>query len=104
MTKVACPENKVQTTECMTDRDYLNDVLSSLKQITQNTAIAIYESSNIDLKNKLKNIFDTVEQLQRETYELAWNNGWYNLEKAPTTKINETYNNLNKRYNELEDI
>lgn len=104
MTKICCEETKVQTTECMTDRDYLNDVLASLKQITQNTSIAMYEASNNELKNKIKNIFEEVEKLQRETYEIAWSNGWYSLEKAQTTKLNETYNNLKKRYNELEDI
>ena len=104
MTKVCCKETKVECTCCMTDRDMLTDILAVEKQITTNTAIAITEASNINLKEKIKDIFNTVENLQRKTYELAWNNGWYVLEESTETKLNETYNTLNKRIKEIEDI
>jgi hypothetical protein len=45
--------------------------------------------------------FETIEQLQRETYELAWNNGWYVLEESEKTKINQKAKELQKKLNEL---
>ncbi len=104
MTKVACEEKKTDCTSCMTDRDYLNDVLAVEKQITNNTSIAITEASNENLRNKLKKIYDSVEEDQKDTFELAWNKGWYTLESVEDQKIEETINNLKERYEELEDI
>ena len=92
--KVKCEETKVEKTKCMTDRDFLNDILASEKEITTNTALAVTEASNRKLENMYLDFFDTIEAIQRDTYELAWDNGWYELEAAETKKINETTKKL----------
>ena len=99
--KVKCEETKQEKTKCMTDRDFLNDILSSEKDITSNTATSITEASNRNLASLFLDFFDITEQLQREAYELAWNNGWYTLEEAETKKIKEEVKNLTKRLDEL---
>lgn len=99
--KVKCEETKQEKTKCMTDRDFLNDILSSEKDITSNTATSITEASNRNLASLFLDFFDITEELQREAYELAWNNGWYTLEEAETKKIKEEVKNLTKRLDEL---
>ena len=99
--KVKCEETKQEKTKCMTDRDFLNDILSSEKDITSNTATSITEASNRNLASLFLDFFDITEELQREAYELAWNNGWYTLEEAETKKIKEEIKNLTKRLDEL---
>lgn len=99
--KVCCDEIKVQSTLDMNDRDYLNDLLYNEKSIVVNTATAITEASNDKLKDEIFKFLETVEQIQRETYELAWNNGWYVLEEAEKTKINQKDKELTKKLDEL---
>lgn len=99
--KICCNETKVPETIHLNDRDYLNDILSSEKDITKNMCIALTEASNTKLHEELYNYFTTVLELQEEAYELAWNNGWYKLEEAETTKISEKVKDLQKKLKEL---
>ena len=100
--KVKCDEVKVNESIEMNDRDYLNDILSSSKQLTTNTMLAVTEASNVNLRNELLMILEDVEMLQRENYVLAWNKGWYILEEVDKTKINESLKSLYKKLEELD--
>ena len=99
--KVCCDEVQIESTLDMNDRDYLNDILYNEKTIAVNTTTALTEASNDKLKDEIFKFLETVEQLQRETYELAWNNGWYVLEEAEKTKINQKAKELQKKLEEL---
>lgn len=99
--KVCCEETKVAETKEMNERDYLIDILSSEKDITKNMCTALTEASNMKLHAELLEIFDVVEEIQAETYELAWNYGWYALEEAEKTKISQKEKELQKKLNEL---
>ena len=82
----------------LNDKDYLNCLLSSLKDLEKNYAVVLTEASNEHLYNVYKNIFDNISSLQRETFELAFTKGWYKLEKADDQKINKEYQCLNNDY------
>lgn len=99
--KVCCDEIKVSKTLDLNDRDYLNDILYNEKTILVNTATALTEASNDKLKKEIMKFFETIEQLQRETYELAWNNGWYVLEESEKNKISQKEKDLKKKLDEL---
>lgn len=99
--KVCCEETKVCCSCNMNDRDYLNDILAAEKAITVNTATALTEASNMKLHDEILEYFNTVEQIQREAYELAWNNGWYTLEESEKTKINEKKSSLETKLQEM---
>lgn len=99
--KVCCKETAVAATKNMNERDYLVDILSSEKDITKNMCVALTEASNEKLHSELKEIFDTVECLQREAYNLAWNKGWYTLEEAEATKISKKQTELQTKFDEL---
>ena len=99
--KVCCDEVKVTSSIDLNDRDYLNDILYNEKTILVNTTTAITEASNEQLKKELLKFFETIESLQEETYELAWNNGWYVLEESEKTKINQKAKELQKKLDEL---
>lgn len=86
----------------MNDKDYVTCLLTILKEMTKNYTIALTEASNETLYQKYHSIFDKLMNLQRETFELMFQNGWYSLEKAETTKINEKYQTLSQEYQDLE--
>lgn len=99
--KICCEEVTVPQELEMNDRDLLNDILYSQKQITVNTITALTETSNIVLHDEIEKIFEDVEKLQRKSFELAWNKGWYTLEEVGVTKIKESLTNLNTKLEEL---
>lgn len=87
----------------LNDKDYLNCLLSHLKEMTKNYTIVLTESSNEILFEKYYKMFDNIIGLQRDTYELMFKNGWYCLEEAEELKINEKLNTLTTEYNDLEE-
>lgn len=101
--KVCCDETEVEKTKNMNDRDYLIDILASEKDITKNMCVALTEASNSTLHDELYDIFNTVEELQADTYEMAWNYGWYKLEEAEETKKSTTKTELETKMEELKN-
>lgn len=99
--KVCCKEVKCECMKEMNDRDLLDDILASEKAITTNTSIALTEASNNKLEDELFEFYEAVLELQRDAYQLAWNNGWYTLEEAQKTKISEKAKSLQKKYDEF---
>lgn len=92
---------EVPTGTALDDKDYINSLLSSLKSIEKDYAVALTEASNEFLYKKYKVMFDSYASLQREVFELMFRKGWYVLEQAPEDKINDKYNVLNQEFNDL---
>mgnify|MGYP004494709507 FL=1 len=85
----------------MNDKDYINSLLSTLKDMEKNYVIAMEEASCEELYNKHKQVFDAISSLQREVYEFMFRKGWYFIEEADANKINQKYEMLNQEYNDL---
>ena len=85
----------------LNDKDYLNSLLSCLKEMVKNYSVVLTEASNENLYNTYKTMFDKYTNLQREVYELAFRNGWYVLETAEPNKISDKYLTLNSEYTDL---
>jgi len=99
--KVSNVKKEVSAGLKMNDKDYVNDILSSLKCITKDYAIVMTEASNEVLYEYYAEMFDDFSLMQRNVYELMFRNGWYELEKADDMKVEEKYNMLDK---ELADL
>ena len=99
--QVAMPKIEVAETKEMNDKDYITCLLNIEKNMSTNLNISLNEASNEVLYNKLKLIYDDVRLMQRKIYELAFNLGWYPLEKAESTKISEKLNQLTNEFNQL---
>ena len=99
--QVCNPKVEVPTGISMNDKDYITSLLSCLKDMEKNYAIAMTEASCENLYEKHKEVFLTISNLQREVYELMFRKGWYSLEKAETQKIDQKYQTLNQEYQDL---
>lgn len=95
-------ETQISKTSQMNDRDYLNDILETEKNMSVNMTIALNETSNEKLYDELFDIFKDIKQIQRNLYECMFKNGWYSLEKEEDQKITQTYNKLEQKYQELQ--
>lgn len=99
--KITNPKTKTPTGIEMNDKDYLTCLLTILKEMSKNYTQAMTEASNEHLYKSYHSIFEEISTLQRETYELSFQNGWYSLEKAEATKIEEKFNTLSTEYQDL---
>lgn len=100
--KITNPKIETPAGILMNDKDYLTCLLSCLKELSKNYAIAMTEASNESLYKSYKSTFENISTLEREVYELMFQNGWYSLEKAEMTKITEKYQTLLQEYQKLE--
>lgn len=101
--KITNPEVEVPKSSNLNDKDYLNILLTSLKELSKNYTISMTEASNEYLFAKYNKTFEKIINLQRETFELMFKKGWYPLEKAENNKITEKHTTLNKEYQCLEE-
>ncbi len=94
---------KVETSKGvnLNEKDYLNSLLSCLKEMVKNYAISLTEASNETLYEEYKNMFLEYSSLQREVYELMFRKGWYVLEKAEDEKIMTKHQCLNQEFTDL---
>lgn len=82
----------------LNDKDYINSLLSSLKDM-EKIIQQLTEASNETL-SKYKKCLILMHPF-KEVYELMFRKGWYVLEKAEENKINSKYNCLNQEFNDL---
>ena len=85
----------------LNDKDYMNSLLSTLKELAKNYTVVLTEASNEKLYKEYKKAFDNIITMQRETYELMFKNGWYSLEQAEKTKIDNKYKMFCQELNDL---
>ena len=78
----------VPTGISLNDKDYLNSLLSSLKEMSKNYTLSLTEASNETVYNEYKLMFNDYISMQRDVYELMFRKGWYVLEKSDSNKIN----------------
>jgi spore coat protein CotF len=95
-------KTEIPQTPEMNDRDFLNDVLESEKNISNNLSIALNEASNEPFFQDILEMFLECKKSARELYNLMFQNGWYTLEKAEQTKISQKSSELSTRLNELQ--
>ncbi len=99
--QISNPKVEVEKGIDLNDKDYITCILTSLKELEKNYAIALTEASNEELYQKYFNIFESISKLQREVYEVMFKKGWYILEQAEQLKIQNKYQTLNKEYQDL---
>lgn len=101
--QISNPKTEVPKGASLNDKDYMNSLLSCLKEMVKNYAVALTEASNETLYNEYKTMFDEFANLQREVFETMFRKGWYSLEKAEEQKINSKYQMLNQEFAELSE-
>ena len=99
--QISNPKVEVPTGMALNDKDYLDSLLSTLKQFVKNYAVILTEVSNETLYSEYKEMFDTYSSLQREVYEIMFRKGWYVLEKCDANKISNKYQTLNQEFIDL---
>ena len=95
------PKTEVTKGMNLNEKDYLNSLLSCLKDMEKNYTIAMTEASCESLYQQHLETFLRIADLQRETYELMFQMGWYILEKTDQKKIQDKHSTLNQEFTDL---
>lgn len=101
--EISNPKTEVPKGMQLNDKDYMNALLSTLKEMVKGYALVLTEASNENLYNQYKEMFDEYANLQREVFELMFRKGWYSLESAQQQKITTKYQTLKQEYTDLND-
>ena len=99
---ISNPKTEVPKGTKINDKDYMNSLLGTLKEMVKNYAVTLTEASNENLYNEFKTMFDEYSNLQREVYETIFRKGWYTLEKAEQQKLDNKYQTLNQEFIDLQ--
>ncbi|MEK3807269.1 spore coat protein [Bacillus sp. FSL H8-0547] len=89
--KIGNPETQVPKTPQMNDRDFINELLATEKYMTDSYSTAMNEMSNDALYQDIQGIFNETQNCQRELYNMMYKYGWYKLEAADTTKVQQSH-------------
>lgn len=101
--KIENPKTPCKESLQMNDKDYLNSILELEKSMSNNTAVVLDEASNGDLYEDIFAMMEDLKDAARECYDLAFRLGWYSLEEAEETKIQEKINCLESELQTLEN-
>ena len=98
---ISNPKTEVPKGTNINDKDYMNSLLGTLKEMVKNYSVVLTEASNEHLYNEYKKMFDEYSSLQREVYEEMFRKGWYMLEIASEQKLDNKYQALNQEFTDL---
>ncbi|ANX13362.1 hypothetical protein ABE41_015240 [Fictibacillus arsenicus] len=99
--KIQNPESAVPKTPEMNDRDFINDILSYEKYMTDSYSVALNEASHEALYQDLLAVFNETQNMQRELYNMMFKKGWYALEAADSQKMQQTYQQFSNYMNQF---
>lgn len=100
--QISNPKTKTSTGINMNDKDYITCLLTCLKEMEKNYVTSMTEASNESLYNSFHSTFEELCKLERETYQLMFQKGWYALEPVENNKITQKLQMLKQEYQDLE--
>jgi len=81
--------NPTQCAQILTEKDILQDCLSSQKQTTSTFNMFAGECMNEQLRTAMLNILDDEHKIQSDIFTHMHANGWYPVEQAEQQKVQQ---------------
>lgn len=85
----------------MKEKDLMQDLLTSEKQVVSAYSTGITETSCPNLRNTLVNNFKNAQDVQYRIFDTMRQKGWYATKDAPDTEVNQLKNEANQMMGEL---
>lgn len=96
--KIQNKKTEVPSNVNLNDKDYYDRLLCKLKELVKGYATAVTEASNDILAKRHEKVLTEYIKLQRKTYEIMFQNGWYNMETAEEKKIDTELKTLDQEF------
>lgn len=78
-----------------TEKELMNDLLMSEKQVSSAYTVGITESSCANLRNVLMRCEENVFTNQQDIFNAMEQRGWYNIKKAPSQDVQNAKDKFN---------
>ena len=89
--KVQNQKTMVPANSEMNDRDFLNDMLETEKNMSVNFTYALNEASNETLFNEIYEMFKQIKASQRNLFELSFRKGFYKKQEIFDNYVRKTF-------------
>jgi spore coat protein F len=83
------------------EKDLMQDLLATEKQVVSSYSTGITESSCPNLRNTLVNNFKNVQDVQYKVFDAMRQKGWYPTKDAPEAEVTQLKNESNQMCSEL---
>jgi spore coat protein CotF len=97
-TEIAMPQSgqlpQVKGPE-MNDRDFINDILSMEKYLTNGYNTGLSEMQNPKLRQEVQQLLVQTHNNQWNAFNLMFNKGWYKMKAADSTEVSTTQQQFN---------
>ena len=90
-TKIQNQETQVPKTPQMSDRDFINDILTTEKYMTSSYSIALDEASHEALFDDIQKICHETQLCQRDIFNLMFKKGWYSFDAESQQTLTQSY-------------
>jgi spore coat protein CotF len=84
-------EPKVKGPE-MNDRDRINDILATVKYMTNGYNVGLNEMQNPRLRQVVQAVLNETHQAQAQIFDHMFANGWYKMKVADQQEIDAAHN------------
>jgi len=85
----------------MTEKDLMQDLLATEKQVISAYSTGITESSCQNLRNTLIDNFKNDQNIQYKLFDAMKQKGWYPTKDAPDNEVQQLKNEATQMMNEL---
>ncbi|KXZ39956.1 Coat F domain-containing protein [Alkalithermobacter thermoalcaliphilus JW-YL-7 = DSM 7308] len=89
------------STGSFTEKELMNDLLASEKQVISAYSTGITESSCQNLRNTLINNYKNVQDIQYKVFDAMKQKGWYKTKDALDSDVNEAKSMATQMESEL---
>jgi Spore coat protein len=86
----------------LSEKEILNDALSSEKQLLHVYSTYLAEASCPNLRNELTRVFNETQQMQFELYKAMEQKGWYTIQNAELQQVQQAVNKFSQEKNNLQ--
>ena len=83
----------------LNDRDRINDILATEKYLSDSFNVFVRESSNNQLYGDVKRILNDTHDCARDIFNLMYQQGSYQLEKAQSQKVQQAWSKFSNYLN-----
>ena len=81
-------------TQNLSEKEMMNDALSTEKQLLSEYSTFIAEASCQNLRNQLQQIMTETQQMQFGIFNEIQSKGWYQIKNAPLTEVGQAVTTL----------
>lgn len=92
----------IHTQSNLSEREILNDALSSEKQLLHVYSTYLSEASCPNLRNELSKVFNETQQIQFEIFKAMEQKGWYQSQNAELQQVQQAYDKFTQMKNDLQ--